>query len=106
MTEKDVEREREADRQLTLTRGEQIEGIGRFPEVKGLCRTCSQAVIRRQAYSELPTVLCEVIFNRPHQVPLDIMECSKYQRKGELSLWQMEEMATIIDSRVKGGQYL
>ena len=98
--------ERESQRQFVLTKGEQVEGVGKFPEIKGLCRTCSQALIRRQQYSEMPTIICESTWNRPHPVPPDIIECSKYQRKGEMTLFQMEGMATIIDERKKGGQYL
>ncbi len=97
----------EGERQNILTRGEVLsEGASKFPEVRGLCRNCSQAHITRRAYSEVPTVICKSVFDHPHRVPLDIKECTGFQRRGELTLYQMNDMAILIDERQAGGQYL
>mgnify|MGYP001615272828 CR=1 FL=1 len=77
-----------------------------FSEVKGLCRTCSRAMIRRRQYSEVPQVICQVNYEHPHRVPLDIMECTDYRRQGEMDVRDMHQIALIIDAREKGGQYL
>ena len=76
----------------------------RFPEVKGLCRTCKNALIRRRQYSEVPQVICQASFEYPHQVPLDIIECSDYRRTGEMHIREMQDLAIIIDPRKRGGQ--
>lgn len=78
----------------------------RFSEVTGLCRTCKNALIRRRAYSEVPTVICEKLWEQPHQVPLDIMQCTGYERVGEMTLRDMHEMATLINLSKPTGQYL
>lgn len=78
----------------------------KFPEIRGLCRTCRHAVIRRRQYSEVPTVVCQVVYEQAHRMPLDIMECSAYGREGEMHLRDMHELGIIIDTRKKGGQYL
>ena len=79
---------------------------GRFPEVRGLCRTCTKAHITRAQYDEQPRVLCDALYGNTHYVPLDIMECSSYARRGELELRELTELAILIDPRDKGGQYL
>ena len=64
-------------------------GRTRFPEVRGLCRTCDYALIRRREYSEIPTVVCRKL-DKPHQVPLDVVECTGYSRRGEMGLRTMQ----------------
>ena len=77
-----------------------------FSEVTGLCRTCKNALIRRRQYSEMPSVICKEVWEQAHVVPLDITECSGYERTGAMSLNDMHQLGLIIDSRKKGGQYL
>ena len=86
--------------------GQQIRGVAfRFPEIRGLCRTCSSAHIFRRQYSEVPTLFCQA-FDISKRMPLDIMECSRYSRRGELRMDELAEMAILIDGRDAGGQYL
>lgn len=76
----------------------------RFSEVIGVCRTCEHSFIQRRQYSEVPVVNCT--YSRTVRVPLDIMECSGYRKDGTMSLRDIHEMGTLIDTRKKGGQYL
>lgn len=76
----------------------------RFSEVIGLCRTCENSFIQRRQYSEVPIVQCT--YSKTVRVPLDIMECSGYRKDGTMSLRDIHEMGTLIDTRKKGGQYL
>ena len=79
-----------------------------FPEVRGLCRTCEYALIRRRELSDVPSVICasEMVYQNPHRVPLDIMECSGYRRNGEMHLRDMHRLGIVLDVREDGGQYL
>ena len=80
------------------------QGRHKFPEVKGLCRTCAHAHITRSQYSEVPTVICEALISENHRVPLDIVECSSYAKRGQMSLDDMGEIALFVDpKRVKAG---
>ncbi len=81
-------------------------GPNKFREVIGCCRTCRHAHITRRQYSEVPDILCTGIWEKPHRIPLDIMECTSYERRGEMSLREMGTLALEIDPRKKGGQYL
>lgn len=78
----------------------------KFSEVRGLCRTCSNALIRRRQYGEVPQVICDKLYQAAHRVPLDIMECSGYEKEGGMELRDMHTLGLIIDPRKKGGQYL
>ena len=78
----------------------------RFPEIRGLCRTCEHALIRRRQYSEIPHVICKNVYENPHRVPLDVMECSGYRREGQMDLRDIHLLGIIIDSRDRHGQYL
>ena len=99
--------DKEWQRTASLAQTRDWEGAARkFPEVTGLCRTCSQSLIRRRAYSEVPSVMCQKLWQQAHQVPLDIKECSGYERNGQMSLHDMHQLGIIVDSRKKGGQYL
>lgn len=88
--------------------GDQIESrMVDFPEVRGICRTCKHSHILRRQYSEVPTVFCQTLsYEQPKQVPLDVTECSAYDKKGTPSLRSMMEVAIILDTREQGGQYL
>ena len=97
--QKDLEKAAQTGHRLVAQDGRQ-----RFPEITGLCRTCMHAHITRTRYSEVPTVICEALMNQNYRVPLDIMECSSYTRRGRLSLDDMTEIALLVDpKRVKAG---
>ena len=78
----------------------------KFADIRGLCRTCTHGFIRRREHSERPQIICQALFEHPHRVPPDIMHCSDYKRRGEVTLREMGELALLIDARETGGQYL
>jgi hypothetical protein len=78
----------------------------RFPEIVGCCRTCCNAHVTRRQYSDVPAVFCQAFGQNHNRMPLDIMECSSYQKRGETSLRDMAEVAILIDARPGSGQYL
>jgi hypothetical protein len=79
----------------------------KFPEVKGICRTCGNGLIFRREYSEVPVVRCQAFGMENNRMPLDIKECTSYCKRGGLSLREMTEMAILLDERKHaGGQYL
>lgn len=83
------------------------ESPARFPEVRGVCRTCNNAHIFRRELSEVPVVFCCLATHMtPMRMPLDISECSDFKRRGEMRLEQLAEIAHLIDTRKRGGQYL
>ena len=79
---------------------------GRFPQVTGLCRTCSRGWIWKRQYEEYPAVECLVSYEHPRRMPLDVTECTEYDRRGDLSLRELGEIAVLIDVRKKPGQYV
>lgn len=80
----------------------------RFPEIRGLCRTCDNAHITRRQYDEMPSIRCSALssWHRSDGMPHDIMECTEYRKRGQLSLREMADLALLVDARKKGGQYL
>ena len=101
------ERERQDEKVFAI--GYRITGApgpNKFPEVLGCCRTCKEAHITRRQYSEVPEIICMAVWNAPRRMPLDIEECTSYERRGEMDLREMGMMALDIDAREKGGQYL
>ena len=97
--EKDLERAASTGHRLLASTGRHL-----FPEITGLCRTCAHAHITRTRYSEVPTVICEALISEAHRVPLDIVECSNYARRGQMTLDDMGEIALFVDpKRVKAG---
>lgn len=82
------------------------EPLPKFPEVTGICRMCGNATIMRRQYEEVPAVFCSV-FRDDRRIPLDIIECTSFYKRGGMSLRDMSEMAILIDERKQsGGQYL
>ena len=100
--------DKEWERLASRAQARDLEGHARerFSEVTGLCRTCKNALIRQRAYSEMPSVICERLWEQAHRVPLDIMKCTGYERVGEMTLRDMHEMALIINTSKNAGQYL
>ena len=106
-TEDEKEWDKTAARaQASVAYNQDAQSRARFPEIRGLCRTCRYALIRRRQYSEVPMVVCEKSYEAPIRMPLDVMECSGYFREGQMDLRDMHEIGIIIDKRKRGGQYL
>ena len=96
--------EKERDKLYATTRNSQDKNP-RFPEVTGLCRTCRSAHITKRQYESQPTVVCNYS-ERSVPMHLDIMECSNYSRRGQMSIDTMMDMALIVDPAERTGQYL
>ena len=77
-----------------------------FPEIKGLCRTCKEAFIFQREHGERPEIICKALFEKPRRMPPDVMKCSEYRHRGDMSINTMADMAYLIDPRDTGGQYL
>ncbi len=84
---------------------EKSERQHRFPEIKGLCRTCECAHIIRTEYDEVPVIYCTQFEHRA-RMPMDVKECTRYSKVGGLSIRAATEIALLIDKRKLGGQYL
>lgn len=68
------------------------------PEIPGVCRTCSNAMIyRRQLQTR---VICRVLCE---DVPEDIESCSRYERRGGMGLYDMVGIATLIEGKGPAG---
>jgi hypothetical protein len=69
------------------------------PEIKGICRTCSRALImtRGDVEHRETIVRCGALDNQP--VPHDIVECTGYWRRGQMALDDMQEIALLVDKR-------
>ena len=106
MDEQPTEREEILGRIQTASRPLDQTQPGKFPQVTGLCRTCSRAWIWKRQYDEYPNVLCHLSYERPVRMPLDVAECTEYDRRGEPSLRELSELATLIDPRHNPGQFL
>lgn len=81
------------------------ESIPDFPAVTGICRECVNAFIYQRQYGEEVTVICDTAYP-PRPMPLDIIRCSRFEKRGQMSLDRMQDMAAIVDKRESSGQYL
>lgn len=72
---------------------------------KSLCRSCSNAMIMRGGAVSEKTVLCTELkggYGR-QEVPYEIIvECSAFQEKAIQSLYEMQKIAYILKTDVKG----
>lgn len=68
------------------------------PEIKGICRTCVRATIftRGDVEHRETFVKCNAL---EQYVKHDIVECTSYWRRGQMSLDDMQEIALVIDKR-------
>lgn len=67
---------------------------------------CRKSLIRQQEFGDQPEVICQAVYDKPHRVPYDIMKCTGYERRGEMDIRTMANLALLIDARPDGGQYL
>jgi hypothetical protein len=59
-----------------------------------LCETCAEAVVMRGVSAKEEVVFCE---QTRRSVPIDVMECNRYKEGGKPSLWDMRQVAWILD---------
>ena len=78
------------------------------PEEYGLCATCTNFFYTADAYKVIFSFcifLADYLGGNP--IKLDssrpVKDCTKYNKVGTLSLWDMEKMATIIDVKSSVG---
>lgn len=77
---------------------------GQAANIPGICRTCTHATIvsRGSVEHKETTIMCGILGK---MVPHDIMECTDYWKRGQMSLRDMQEIAWFIDNRPPSGQY-
>jgi hypothetical protein len=102
----DQNRDDIVDRITTVSRRMDAPTASLFPQVTGICRTCSKAWIWKRQYEEYPNVYCMVQYDTARVMPLDVSDCTEYERRGELSLRELADMAVLVDTRKKPGQYV
>lgn len=81
------------------------ERVPQFSGVTGLCRDCTHSFLYQQAYGDEIHVICDAI-HPPLRMPLDIVKCSRFERRGQRSLQDLNESALHISKEPVPGQYL
>jgi hypothetical protein len=78
-------------------RAEQASAGERFkPRITGICRNCNHAMIYRTPRMNAPVVLCGVM-TPERLMPTDVVECTKFNQVGTLSIWELSKLALDID---------
>lgn len=62
-----------------------------------LCSRCSYGVIYRAKGESQAKAYCSLL---KQQIPLDIVECSAFDQRNEISLYDLKEIALTIDTRL------
>jgi len=70
------------------------ERFGLQPKISGVCRTCVHAHIMERKYNNKLTVHCRVL---ERDVPNDVSRCNSYNKYGDMSLYEMNNICTLID---------
>jgi len=80
------------------TASQVLEGVRsvNWVDSKGICTTCSHAVIQRRLHKNERVIVCQELRRR---VPEDLAECSLHHTVTRLDLDQMSQIATLIDPR-------
>lgn len=65
-------------------------------EIPGICRNCQSSHILRTGRSMEPELYCRK-FESNKRMPLDIVECNKFEQIGVLSVWELAKLALDID---------
>lgn len=60
----------------------------------GLCFRCRSGMVTRRARDFDPRILCLSINQK---MPPDIAECTRFQSSGELTIWELVQIAEVID---------
>ena len=63
-----------------------------------LCKTCSNAFIRKGTAHDQEVVMCEVMFEVPVRITYPIVECNKYRNANLPSLSDMNKIAWFLNS--------
>ena len=75
------------------------------PKGVGLCFTCENAHVSKRVERNTYMIICRSLEGNA-TMPNDIGECNRYAKITDLSLYQMSQMATLIDVREAGGHYI
>jgi len=70
------------------------ERFGLQPKISGVCRTCTSSHIFERSYNNRVVVHCNAL---ERDVPTDITRCNHYSKYGELTMYEMNNIATLID---------
>jgi hypothetical protein len=65
-------------------------------DYSGKCFSCSKAFITRVSRDNDPRIVCTAGYPE-RMVPLDVVECNRFERNGELEMWDLIKMHRIID---------
>ena len=73
------------------------------PGYVGLCFTCQHAFIYRAQRKNDPVIVCNEDYRGEGRdvKPLDIIECNRYAKHGELDLWDLVRSTKIVDLGVE-----
>lgn len=63
----------------------------------GSCFQCQNAFIFRSKRDNDPTILCSESPSAFMVKPLDIVECNRFSKIGELDIWDMVKTSEIVD---------
>lgn len=77
-------------------KAEQLESANRrvAPSKGGLCFRCRSGFVTRRERDIEYKIMCMQVMSR---MPDDIAECSKFQSSGELSIWELAQIADVVD---------
>ncbi len=73
-------------------------GGTRSPSAPRLCDSCSCGVVRRGASESDENVHCTVTES---DVPIRVVECSRYVDRSQPSLWDMRQIAWVLETDSK-----
>ena len=78
---------------------EESKRIKMKPSYIGLCFSCQHAFIFRYAHKNDPVIKCgqDFVTGGADLRGLDVAECNKYTKHGELDLWDMVKSTKIVD---------
>jgi hypothetical protein len=81
------------------TASQPLEGVRstNWVDAKGICVTCSHAIIQRRSSRNERVILCKELGHQ--RVAEDLAECSMHHTVTTLDLGQMAQIATLIDPR-------
>jgi hypothetical protein len=63
----------------------------------GICFQCQYAFISRASRENDPTITCQESISAFARKPLDIVECNRFQKNGELDMWDLIKSSQILD---------
>jgi len=76
---------------------EKIGGIrGTFTDAKTKCSSCTHSMIIRRCSTNRRIIICQML---EREMPEDILDCSKFDEIGKLTIAQLVNLATPVNDR-------